>query len=77
MPTCNCKLKSGDPCFYNAKEGSLYCGIHKSCKSPKDKPKSPKAKSKSPKAKPKSNCPPEKNNIHLILKSVLWYVKMD
>jgi hypothetical protein len=58
MPTCNCKLKSGQPCIYNAKKDSLYCGIHKSCKSPKDKVKSPKPKSKSPeKPKPKSKSP--------------------
>jgi hypothetical protein len=75
MPTCNCKLKSGDPCFYNAKEGSLYCGIHKSCKSPKDKPKSPKAKSKSPKAKPKSNCPPGKEQHPLDTKKCLVVCK--
>ena len=66
--TCNCYLASGEPCRYNAKSGSLYCGVHKSCKnkkkavspkkkvvvSPKKKVVSPKKKAVSPK---KNACP--------------------
>jgi 23S rRNA U2552 (ribose-2'-O)-methylase RlmE/FtsJ len=66
MPKCNCKLKSGEACPYNAKSGSLFCGKHQSCskenqikKSPSPKPRSssPKRKSLSPKRKSPSPCP--------------------
>jgi hypothetical protein len=34
MPKCQCKLKSGKACPYNAKD-ELYCGKHHSCSAPK------------------------------------------
>jgi hypothetical protein len=48
MPKCNCKLKSGKACSYNAKSGSLYCGKHDSCS---NRLKSPKRKSPCPSEK--------------------------
>ena len=54
MPKCNCKLKSGEPCPYNAKSGSLYCGKHKLC----NKNQSPKrASPKRASSKRNSPCP--------------------
>jgi len=61
MATCNCKLKSGEPCRYKAKSGSRYCGKHKSC-SNQASPKRASPKRASPKrASPKRASPKRKS----------------
>ena len=63
MPKCNCKLKSGEPCSYNAKSGSLYCGKHQLCQNIRSaSPKRASPKRKSPKrASPKRKSPKRKS----------------
>jgi len=55
---CKChKKSSGERCGFKAKEGSIYCGFHKSCENPV-RSASPKGRSK--KSKKSKKCPPNK-----------------
>jgi hypothetical protein len=51
MPLCKCRKnkKTMEPCPFQAKDGSDFCGIHKSCPNPKGSPRvaHPEPKSKS------------------------------
>ena len=61
--TCNCYLASGEPCRYNQKPDTLYCGIHKLCKNKiKKSPKKASPKKKSPKKKSLKKASPKKKS---------------